>query len=61
MPALSAMRYNPAIAALATLLKSRGPPKTKKNCLASDPKPLVPCLRLLKTGKTLRCPKTKGM
>ena len=52
MPALSAMRYNPAIIALATRLKSRGRLKPKQIVVAAMRKLLVLCFGVLKTGKT---------
>src|ERR1700738_3032295 len=51
MPALSAMRYNPAIVALATRLKSRGRLKPKQIVVAAMRKLLVLCFGVLKTGK----------
>ena len=50
MPALSAMRYNPAIVALITRLKSRGRLKPKQIVVAAMQKLLVLCL-CSKTGK----------
>ena len=49
MPALSAMRYNPAIAALVTRLKSRGRLKPKQIVVAAMRKLLVLCFGVLKT------------
>src|SRR5262249_60247115 len=51
MPALSAMRYNPAIVALATRLKSRGRLKPKQIVVAAMRKLLGLCFGVLKTGK----------
>ena len=51
MPALSAMRYNPAIVALVTRLKSRGRLKPKQIVVAAMRKLLVLCFDVLKTGK----------
>jgi transposase len=51
MPALSAMRYNPAILALATRLKSRGHLKPKQIVVAAMRKLLVLCFGVLKTRK----------
>ena len=51
MPALSAMRYNPAIVALVTRLKSRGRLKPKQIVVAAMGKLLVLCFGVLKTGK----------
>ena len=51
MPALSAMRYNPAIVALATRLKSRGRLKPKQIVVAAMRKLLVLCFGVPKTGK----------
>jgi putative tryptophan/tyrosine transport system substrate-binding protein len=51
MPALSAMRYNPAIVALVTRLKSRGRLKPKQIVVAAMRKLLVLCFGVLKTGK----------
>ena len=51
MPALSAMRYNPAIVALITRLKSRGRLKPKQIVVAAMRKLLVLCFGVLKTGK----------
>jgi transposase len=48
MPALSAMRYNPAIV---TRLKSRGRLKPKQIVVAAMRKLLVLCFGVLKTGK----------
>jgi transposase len=51
MPAMSAMRYNPAIVALVTRLKSRGRLKPKQIVVAAMRKLLVLCFGVLKTGK----------
>jgi len=51
MPALSAMRYNPAIVALVTRLKSRGRLSPKQIVVAAMRKLLVLCFGVLKTGK----------
>jgi Transposase IS116/IS110/IS902 family. len=51
MPALSAMRYNPAIVALVARLKSRGRLKPKQIVVAAMRKLLVLCFGVLKTGK----------
>ena len=54
MPAMSAMRYNPAIVALAARLKSRGrlkPKQIKQIVVAAMRKLLVLCFGVLKTGK----------
>jgi transposase len=51
MPALSAMRYNPAIAALVSRLKSRGRLCPKQIVVAAMRKLLVLCFGVLKTGK----------
>ena len=51
MPAMSAMRYNPAIVALVTRLKSRGRLKPMQIVVAAMRKLLVLCLGVLKTGK----------
>ena len=51
MPAMSAMRYNPAIVALVARLKSRGPLKPKQIVVAAMRKLLVLCFGVLKTGK----------
>ena len=51
MPALSAMRYNPAIVALVTRLKSGGRLKPKQIVVAAMRKLLVLCFGVLKTGK----------
>ena len=51
MPALSAMRYNSAIVALVTRLKSRGRLKPKQIVVAAMRKLLVLCFGVLKTGK----------
>jgi transposase len=48
---LSAMRYNPAIVALVTRLKSRGRLKPKQIVVAAMRKLLVLCVGVLKTGK----------
>jgi transposase len=51
MPAMSAMRFNPAIVALVTRLKSRGRLKPKQIVVAAMRKLLVLCFGVLKTGK----------
>jgi transposase len=51
MPALSAMRFNPAVAALAMRLKSAGRLKPKQIVVAAMRKLLVLCFGVLKTGK----------
>ena len=51
MPALSAMRYNPAIAALVARLKSAGRLKSKQTVVAAMRKLLVLGFGVLKTGK----------
>jgi hypothetical protein len=51
MPALSAMRYNPAVVALVTRLKSRGHLKPKQIVVAAMRKLLVLCFGVLKTRK----------
>jgi transposase len=51
MPALSAMRFNPAIAALVARLKSAGRLKPKQIVVAAMRKLLVLCFGVLKTGK----------
>ncbi len=45
------MRYNPAIVALVTRLKSRGRLKPKQIVVAAMRKLLVLCFGVLKTGK----------
>lgn len=51
MPALSAMRFNPAVAALVARLKSAGRLKPKQIVVAAMRKLLVLCFGVLKTGK----------
>lgn len=51
MPALSAMRYNPAIIALVARLKTAGRLKPKQIVVAAMRKLLVICFGVLKTGK----------
>jgi transposase len=51
MPALSAMRYNPAIAALVARLKCQGRLAPKQIVVAAMRKLLVLCFGVLKTGK----------
>jgi transposase len=51
MPALSAMRYNPAIIALVARLKNAGRLKPKQIVVAAMRKLLVICFGVLKTGK----------
>ena len=51
MPAMSAMRYNPAVVALVARLKSRGRLKPKQIVVAAMRKLLVLCFGVLKTGK----------
>ena len=51
MPALSAMRYNPAVVALVDRLKAQGRLKGKQIVIAAMRKLLVLCFGVLKTGK----------
>ena len=51
MPSLAAMRFNPAVAALAARLKSAGRLKPKQIVVAAMRKLLVICFGVLKTGK----------
>jgi transposase len=51
MPALSAMRFNPAVAALVARLKAAGRLKPKQIVVAAMRKLLVLCFGVLKTGK----------
>src|SRR6201984_2842444 len=51
MPAMSAMRYNPAIVALVTRLKAKGRLNPKQIVVAAMRKLLVLCFGLLKTGR----------
>jgi transposase len=51
LPAMSAMRYNPAVVALVARLKSRGRLKPKQIVVAAMRKLLVLCFGVLKTGK----------
>jgi transposase len=51
MPALSAMRYNPVVAALVNRLKERGRLKGKQIVIAAMRKLLVLCFGVLKTAK----------
>jgi transposase len=51
MPALSAMRYNPAIVALVARLKNAGRLKPKQIVVAAMRKLLVICFGVLKTGR----------
>ena len=51
MPALSAMRYNPAIIALVARLKKAGHLKRQQIVVAAMCKLLAICFRVLKTGK----------
>jgi transposase len=51
MPAMSAMRYNPAIVALVTRLKAKGRLSPKQIVVAAMRKLLVLCFGVLKTGK----------
>jgi len=51
MPAMSTMRYNPAIVALVARLKSQGRLKPKQIVVAAMRKLLVLCFGVLKTGK----------
>jgi transposase len=51
MPALSAMRFNPAVAALVARLKEAGRLKPKQIVAATMRKLLVICFGVLKTGK----------
>ena len=57
MPALSAMRYNPAIVALVTRLKSRGRLKPKQIVVAAMRKLLVLCFGVFRAFKTPAIPK----
>jgi transposase len=51
MPAMSAMRYNPVVAALAARLKIQGRLKGKQIVVAAMLKLLVLCFGVLKSGK----------
>ena len=51
MPALSAMRFNPAVTALAERLKSTGRLRPKQIIVAAMRKLLVLCFGVLKTGR----------
>jgi transposase len=51
MPALSAMRYNPAVAALIARLRARGRLRGKQLVVAAMRKLLVICFGVLKSGK----------
>jgi transposase len=51
MPALSAMRFNPAVAALVARLRSAGRLKPKQIVVAAMRELLVLCFGVLKTGK----------
>ena len=51
MPALSAMRYNPAVAALVDRLKAQGRLTGKQIVVAAMRKLLVICFGVLKSGK----------
>ena len=51
MPALAAMRHNPAVAALTQRLRERGRLKGKQIVVAAMRKLLVICFGVLKTGK----------
>ena len=51
LPAMSAMRYNPAVVTLVARLKSRGRLKPKQIVVAAMRKLLVLCFGVLKTGK----------
>jgi transposase len=51
MPALSAMRFNPAVAALVARLKSTGRLKPKQIVVVAMRKLLVLCFSVLKIGK----------
>jgi len=51
MPAVSAIRFNPAVAALVARLKSAGRLKPKQIVVAAMRKLLVLCFGVLKTGK----------
>ena len=53
MPALSAMRYNPAIVALVTRFKSRGRLTRKQIVVAAMRKLLVLCFGVLKSAQDL--------
>jgi transposase len=51
MPAMSAMRHNPVVAALAARLKIQGRLKGKQIVVAAMRKLLVLCFGVLKSGK----------
>jgi hypothetical protein len=51
MPALSAMRFNPAVKALADRLKAQGRLTGKQIVVAAMRKLLTLCFGVLKTGK----------
>jgi transposase len=51
MPAMTAMRYNPAVAALTARLKAQGRLKGKQILVAAMRKLLAICVGVLKTGK----------
>jgi transposase len=51
MPAMVAMRHNPAVAALATRLRAQGRLKPKQILIAAMRKLLVICFGVLKTGR----------
>jgi transposase len=51
MPALSAMRFNPAVAALVAHLKQAGRLTPKQMVVAAMRKLLVKCFGVLKTAK----------
>jgi hypothetical protein len=53
MPALSAMRYNPAVVALVVRLKNPCHLEPKQIVVAAMRKPLVICFDVPKTGKLL--------
>jgi transposase len=61
MPAMSAMRYNPAIVALVTRLKAKGRLNPKQIVVAAMRKLLVLCFGVLKTGKPLRSGVSHGL
>jgi hypothetical protein len=51
MPAMSAMRHNPVVAAMAARLKIQGRLKGKQIVVAAMRKLLVLCFGVLKSGK----------
>ena len=60
MPALSAMRYNSAIVALVTRLKSRGRLKTQTDCRGCDAQAFGAVLRCAENRQTFRCGDSNG-